>query len=67
MELVKAHIDAEEVPGGARFWQAMCEEALANTLWQSAAIPADKRVHIEDLSSTLTRWLDSVLTVNFAE
>lgn len=67
MELVKAYIDAEEVPGGSHFWQALCEEELANILWQNAAIPTERRVRIEDLSSTLTRWLDSVLTVSFAD
>ena len=45
----------------------MSEEALANYLWQNAEIPADRVVRIEDLSSTLTRWLDSVLTVSLAE
>ncbi len=67
MELVRAYVDADEVPGGERFWQAMCEEALANYLWQNAEVPADKVVRIDDLSSTLTRWLDSVLTVSFGE
>jgi len=67
MELVKAYIDSDHVPGEGRFWQAMCEEALANYLWQNAEIPTDRVVRIEDLSSTLTRWLDSVLTVSLAE
>ncbi len=67
MELVKAYVDSEHVPGGDRFWQAMCEESLANYLWQNAEAPAEKVVRIDDLSSTLTRWLDSVLTVSLAE
>jgi CheY-like chemotaxis protein len=67
MELVKAYSDSETMPGEIHFWQAMCEEALADYLWQKAAIPADNRLQIEDLSSSLQRWLDSVLTVCLAE
>jgi CheY-like chemotaxis protein len=67
MELVKAYTDSEHVPGGQRFWVAMCEEALANYLWQNAAAPDDGFLRIEDLSSSLQRWLDSVLTVCLAE
>lgn len=67
MELVKAYCDSESVPGEAHFWHAMCEEALAIYLWQNAAIPADNRLQIEDLSSSLQRWLDSVLTVSLAD
>lgn len=67
MELVKAHTDSEVVPGGHRFWQAMCEEALANHLWQNAELPTGGVLRIEDLSSGLQRWLDSVLTVRLTE
>jgi CheY-like chemotaxis protein len=67
MELVKAYTDSENVPGGRRFWVAMCEEALANYLWQNAAPPEDGFIRIDDLYSYLQRWLDSVLTVCLAE
>ena len=63
MELVKCHTDCEHVPGGHRFWNAMCEEALANHLWQHAAAPEGGVLRIEDLSSGLQRWLDSMMTV----
>lgn len=66
-ELVKAYTDSEYVPGGARFWQAMCEESLANHLWQNAEVPVDHVLRIEDLSTSLQKWLDSVLTVSMAE
>jgi DNA-binding response OmpR family regulator len=66
-ELVLAYTDTESVPGGARFWQAMCEEALANYLWQNANTPPEGRLRIEDLSSSLQRWLDSVLTISLAD
>lgn len=64
MELVKAYTDSEQVPGGQRFWTAMCEESLANYLWQNAEVPAEGMLRIEDLSSGLQRWLDSVMTVS---
>jgi DNA-binding response OmpR family regulator len=67
MELVKAYTDSEHVPGGQRFWVAMCEEALANHLWQNASPPEDGFLRIDDLSSGLQRWLDSVLTVCLAD
>jgi DNA-binding response OmpR family regulator len=66
-ELVLAYTDSETVPGGARFWQAMCEEALANYLWQNAEAPAGGHLRIEDLSTSLQRWLDSVLTISLAD
>jgi CheY-like chemotaxis protein len=66
-ELVKAYADMEEPPGGECFWQGLCEEALANFLWQNAELPAAGFLRIEDLSSSLQRWLDSVLTVEQSE
>lgn len=66
IELVKAYTDSEQMPGGARFWIAMCEESLANHLWQNAEVP-DDALRIEDLSSSLQRWLDSVMTVAVAD
>jgi len=67
MELVKAYTDSEHVPGGQRFWVAMCEESLANYLWQNAEVPEDGFLRIDDLTSSIQRWLDSVLTVCMAE
>ncbi len=67
IELVKAYTDSEEVPGGERFWQAMCEEALANYLWQNAALPEDNHLRIEDLSGSLQRWLDTMMTIELTE
>ncbi|CAN5535884.1 hypothetical protein BH11ARM2_BH11ARM2_30480 [soil metagenome] len=65
-ELVKAYTDSESVPGGMRFWHAMCEEALANYLWQNASPPEGQTLRIDDLSTSLQRWLDSMLTVSVA-
>jgi hypothetical protein len=66
-EFVKAYTDSEHLPGGHRFWQAMCEESLANHLWQNAEVPLDHVLRIEDLSTSLQKWLDSVLTVAVAD
>ncbi|HVT14365.1 MAG TPA: response regulator [Fimbriimonadaceae bacterium] len=66
-ELVKAYTDMEEPPGGEGFWQGLCEEALANYLWQNAELPGEGFLRIEDLTSSIQRWLDSVLTVELSE
>ena len=66
-ELIKAYIDCEHGPGGIRFWQAICEEALANYLWQNAQVPEKNTLRIDDLSSSLEKWLDSMLTVNLGD
>jgi DNA-binding response OmpR family regulator len=63
MELVLAYSDSEEVPGGIRFWESLCEEALANYLWQNAEVPEENVLRIEDLTSSLEKWIDSILTV----
>lgn len=67
VELVLAYTDSESVPGGDRFWLAMAEEALANELWQNAAIPAQNQLRIENLSPSLRHWLDQMLTVELSE
>lgn len=62
VELVKAQSDCEEMPGGARFWQAFSEEALANYLYQNADCPPDGKLLVEEYSSNLKRWVEAVLT-----
>jgi hypothetical protein len=62
MELVRAHTDLEQMPGGDRFWQALCEEALANYLWQQAEFPTGGTLRVEDFSTGLRRFVDAVLT-----
>ena len=61
VELVKAHTDLEE-PGGEPFWQALCGEALANYLWQNAALPDGDALTVDDLTSGLRHWIDAVLS-----
>lgn len=66
-ELAKAHADSDTVPGGRRFWIAMCEEALANYLWQNSEIPAGNELRIDDLSAALKHWMETVLTVELTD
>ena len=61
-ELVKAHADRDQLPGGERFWQALCGEALANYLWQNADVPEGGTLRVEDLTSGLRHWIDAVLS-----
>lgn len=61
-ELVKAHTDRDQMPGGSRFWQALCEEGLANYLWQNAAFPPNQLLHLDEFTTGLRRWIDAVLT-----
>lgn len=66
-ELVKAHADSDDVPGGSKFWAAMCEESLANYLWHNATLPEHNHLRIEELSPNLQNWLESMLTVSVAD
>ncbi len=61
LELVKAHADRDQMPGGERFWTALCEEALANYLWQNAEFPPNATLTVEDLTTSLKRFVDTVL------
>ena len=65
-ELVLAYADTEDPPGGNRFWQVFCEEALAAHLWEHASIPDGKSLVITDLTGHLERWIDSILTVSMS-
>ena len=60
-ELIKAHTDREQMPGGARFWQALCEESLANYLYQNAEFPPDSLLRVEEFTFGMRRWVDAVL------
>jgi len=66
-ELVKAHADADNLPGGERFWQALCGESLANYLWQNAELPAGGVLTVDDLTSGLRHWVDAVLSATGKE
>jgi CheY-like chemotaxis protein len=66
-ELVRVHADTEVLPGGERFWQAMCEDALSSALWQEAALPPNNQLRIDDLTPSTKKWLDSVLTISLQD
>jgi len=61
IELVKAHADREMLPGGVRFWQALCEEALANHLYQHADFPQDGLLRVDEFTTGLRRFVDAIL------
>lgn len=62
LELVEAHADSDAIGSHDRFWEWMCEEALANYLWQNAELPPGGSLRLDELSSNLRRWMDAVLT-----
>ncbi len=59
-ELVKAHLDCDSVPGGERFWRALCEEALANHLYQNAEFPPQNKLTVDELTGGLRRFVDAI-------
>jgi hypothetical protein len=63
-EQVKAYADREQMPGGDRFWTGLCEEALANYLWQNAEFPTSGQLRVEELTSGLRRFVENVLGVS---
>lgn len=60
MELAKAHLDRDQVPGHERFWEALCEEALANYVWQNAEAPPGGKLEVQELTAGLRRYIDTV-------
>jgi CheY-like chemotaxis protein len=60
-ELVKAHADRDAMPGASRFWQALCEEVLANYLYQQADFPPENLIRVEDYTTGMRRWVEAVL------
>lgn len=63
IELVKAHADRENMPGGNRFWQALTEEVLANYLYQNADFPPEGLLRVDDYSPGMRRFVDSILPI----
>lgn len=61
VEVVKAYADRETMPDAEHFWTWLCEESLANYLWQNAEVPANGVLQVEELSTNLRRWIDAVL------
>lgn len=63
VERVKAHARREQMPGGDRFWQTLCEEALANYVWQHAEFPPDRLLRIDEFTASMQRRVDAALAV----
>jgi len=62
VELVKARGDCEAMPRNDQFWEWLCEEALANYLWQNADLPEGQFLQVDELSTNLRRWVEAVLS-----
>lgn len=62
VELVRAHADCEEMPEPL-FWRWLCEESLANYLWQNAEAPTGGTLRVDELTTGMRRWMDAVLTI----
>ena len=65
-ELIKAFIDADEVPFGARFYQALCEQKMAQYLRENGSIPSSASILIDDLEKFEQDWINSMMTVSLA-
>lgn len=58
--VIPAHIAAQVHATDDHLWEALCGEALANYLWQNAAVPPGGQLTVEELTRSLRRWLDAV-------
>lgn len=45
-----------------RFWHALCEQALANYLYQHAQVPQDRFLQVYEVDKGLRNWVKSVLS-----
>ena len=66
-ELIKAYIDADVVPCGKRFFQAMCEFELETHLREEKSIPASATIMFDPLLKRHTEWIDRMMTVTLAD
>ena len=58
---VRNYANRKKLPNEPRFFQAICEESLANYLWQNAEFPENGQLLIEELNNGLKRYVDDVL------
>lgn len=65
-ELIRAYIDSEDVPCGNRFFEAICEETVANDLKSNGGIPKTSRIFIDNLTKEIQKWIDSMVSVAVA-
>ncbi|MCC6445889.1 MAG: response regulator [Armatimonadetes bacterium] len=62
IELVRAYADQEDLPGGDRFWHALCEEVVANYIWQHADTPPEGVIRVNEMTTGLKRWVSAALS-----
>ena len=65
-ELIRAYIDSEDVPCGGRFFEAICEETVANELKANGGIPKSSKITIDNLNKDIRHWIDSMVSVAVA-
>jgi CheY-like chemotaxis protein len=61
IDRVREHAEGRPLPSGDRFWQDLCEEALANYIWQHADFPPDRLLRVDDLTTSMRRKVDSAI------
>ena len=61
MNQVKNEISNQIPQGNDRFWQAMCDEALANHLWQNAEFPIGHELRVDELTNGMRRFVELAL------
>jgi CheY-like chemotaxis protein len=61
IELVRCHTGMEKMPGSFRFWQAFCEEALTEHMWEHAAFPPSGILTVTEYTPDLRRWVEAVI------
>lgn len=52
---------AESAALGVGFWGGLCEEVLANYVWQNADLPAHGALRVEELTGGMKRWISATL------
>lgn len=61
VSLVKLDAGSVSAAPDDGFWQALCEEALANYLWQNPQVPPDGALKVEEYTTSLRRWVLATL------
>ncbi len=61
VSLVKADAGSVDAVPDEGFWEALCEEALANYLWQNPDVPPGGALLVVDYTTSLRRWVLSKL------
>ena len=61
VESVRAVLVGAPLPGGSRFWHALCEECLANHLWQHVACPPSGMLCVDHVTDPMRRWIDGLV------